>query len=385
MVRAQNSDLKAAQGQVDSSEALVGQARSGFFPKLNGVLSGSRGGNSTSASTTYAATLNGSQNVFNGLADAARTSQASLAVDISQARQQTTLAQVSYQLKTSFENLLYSQEFVKLAQDILERRKANLKLVDLRYQTGAENGGSLMLSRAYLAQAQYDLLVAQDSTPASRLALARVLGRDEKESSDLEAVGAVPTHDEAKRPADFWATLGEHPDHRVAMGQQESADYAITAARAGFLPSLNLSGTLGRQDSVFFPKQSYWSTTVAVSVPIFNGLSDLSALRSSAALAMVAAENRAGVDRSLVTQLTASYNAYVESMAKLSADTAFRDAAQTRAEIARKKYGSGLLSFDDWDIIENDLINRQKSWLQSKRDRVTAEAAWEQSQGKGIL
>jgi len=30
------------------------------------------------------------------------------------------------------------------------------------------------------------------------------------------------------------------------------------------------------------------------------------------------------------------------------------------------------MSFEDWDIIENDLINRQKAVLQSRRDRVTA-------------
>jgi hypothetical protein len=43
------------------------------------------------------------------------------------------------------------------------------------------------------------------------------------------------------------------------------------------------------------------------------------------------------------------------------------------------------MSFEDWDRIENDLIQRQKTVLQSQRDRVTAEAAWEQAQGKGVI
>ncbi|MGZ3696004.1 MAG: TolC family protein, partial [Bdellovibrionota bacterium] len=66
-------------------------------------------------------------------------------------------------------------------------------------------------------------------------------------------------------------------------------------------------------------------------------------------------------------------------------DQGFRDAATVRAEIARTKYNNGLQTFEDWDTIENDLITRQKAYLQSKRARVTAEAAWEQAQGIGVL
>jgi outer membrane protein TolC len=57
----------------------------------------------------------------------------------------------------------------------------------------------------------------------------------------------------------------------------------------------------------------------------------------------------------------------------------------TRADIARTKYNNGLMTFENWDIIENDLIQRQKSFLQGQRDRVVAEAAWEQAQGKGVI
>jgi hypothetical protein len=56
-----------------------------------------------------------------------------------------------------------------------------------------------------------------------------------------------------------------------------------------------------------------------------------------------------------------------------------------RAEIARSKYNNGLLSFEDWDLIENDLINRQKALLVSVRERVTAEAGWEQARGEGAI
>jgi outer membrane protein len=56
-----------------------------------------------------------------------------------------------------------------------------------------------------------------------------------------------------------------------------------------------------------------------------------------------------------------------------------------RSELGRAKYKNGLLNFEDWNAIESDLINRQKAKLQSQRDRVVAEAAWEQATGKGVI
>ena len=46
---------------------------------------------------------------------------------------------------------------------------------------------------------------------------------------------------------------------------------------------------------------------------------------------------------------------------------------------------SGLISFQDWDTIENDLISNQKTILVNLRDAIAAEAAWEQAQGKGYI
>ena len=74
-----------------------------------------------------------------------------------------------------------------------------------------------------------------------------------------------------------------------------------------------------------------------------------------------------------------------QAIERLKVDESFRAAAIARAEIARRKYNNGLLSFEDWDIIENDLIFRQKNYLSSLQTRVTSEAAWERDRGTGAI
>ena len=51
----------------------------------------------------------------------------------------------------------------------------------------------------------------------------------------------------------------------------------------------------------------------------------------------------------------------------------------------RHKYNIGLLDFENWDIIENELINYQKQELLSVRDSVNAEANWEQAIGQSAF
>ena len=76
-----------------------------------------------------------------------------------------------------------------------------------------------------------------------------------------------------------------------------------------------------------------------------------------------------------------SFNNFIEVTEKLKVDESFLLAALTRADIARRKYNNGLITFDDWDVIENDLISRQKTALQSQKDRDLAEANWQLTKG----
>ena len=159
----------------------------------------------------------------------------------------------------------------------------------------------------------------------------------------------------------------------------------MTLARSGFYPSVNLTGSVGREGQEWYPDQDRRTVGLNLTIPLFSGGKDYYTTRSAASSLAAASANRDNVEHQLLVRLRQAYASYVESAEKLKVDQAFLDAADVRARIARSKYNNGLMSFEDWDRIENDLILRQKSLLQSQRERVTAEAAWEQAQGKGVI
>lgn len=393
IIRENNSELRAAEAELRAAKALEGSAAGGFYPNLSGTLSATKSNSVTRASggfgnfsesrEIYAAALSATQNLFAGLQDLGKKRQAEANTRAAEASRDSVRAKISYELKNHYEGLLYAIENIKLTQEILKRREENRRLVELRFESGRENKGSVLLSEAYRNQARYENLVATNLIESARAQIAKTLGLDAE--TPLSVQDPIPVSDPPAANLPWVQIALATPEHRQSAAQENASEHAITVARSPFFPSLNLSGSVGRQDDRFFPGNPRWSVGVSLTFPLFNGLRDLSTLRNSFESSTAATQNRMNLDRSLIVKLKQSRNGFAEAFEKLLVDESFREAAQTRAEIARNKYNNGLLTFDDWDVIESDLISRQKVYLLSKRDRLVTEANWEQAQGKGVL
>ncbi len=384
-----NSEIKAAQSSLESARESAKSSRSGFLPSLSGNLNysyGSSGLSSTStdesASSSYGVGISLSQNVFNGFSDKAKLEQAHAQTRNQEANLDSVKAKVSFDLKSAYANLLFAQRMVDLQGEIQKRREQNLKLVTLRFESGRENRGSVLLSKAYLEQARYESLQARNSIMTAQVQLARVLGRDEETSffvSDeipLAPLGALPN---------FKQIVASTPEHRTSVANEDSADWGIKLARGKFFPTLSLSASSGKSGSDWFPQYDRWSVGASISIPLFDGGKDFYGTHAAIASWEATVATRANGDRIILTKLKSSYAGYQEANEKYKVDLSFKFAANKRAEIARGKYNNGLLTFDQWDIIENDLIVRERATLQSQRERAINEATWLQAQGRGVF
>ena len=381
MTAQQNAALRAAYDNVRAAEHLARSAFGGYLPSVSASAGRTKYDYSTSSST-YTASVTATQNLFAGFKDQASVEQAEANKTAADAALRIARAQASFDLKSAFAALRYAQDSQKLADDIVRRREENLRLVELRFEGGRENKGSFFLSRAAASQARYERLQAQHALWVAQDSLARVLGKDEARTIDIR--GDVP---EAPPPATVAldALLPRTPEYEQALAQEKTAEADVRIARSGLLPTLNLTGTAGRQGESWTPNEHRNSAGVSLTVPIYSGGKDYYATKGAVASLAAAQASRENTVRTLRTRLQQGYTGYVQADEKRRVDREFVEAAATRAEIARSKYNNGLLSFEDWDIIENDLISRQKAALVSQRDRVTAEASWEQVQGTGVI
>ncbi|HSD97148.1 MAG TPA: TolC family protein [Sulfuricaulis sp.] len=382
---ANNPELRAARASLEASVFNAEGAYSGYLPQLSaGAAYTDTSGTviATTSESAYITSVSLSQNLFAGFQDRAKVAQGAANRDVAAASLAAAKAKLSQDLKTAYIGLRYAQDNVILTENIVRRSEENFRLVELRFESGNENKGSYLLTKASLAQARYDNLQARQNLVSAQAQLDRVLGRGE--TGGLEVRGDIPLSEPGTAP-DFRQVAREVPDYQQAAAQQKSAAAGVTLARSGLYPSLNLSGSVGRTGDNWAPEDSRRTVGLNLNIPIYSGGKDYYATKSAVSSLEAAASNTDSAEYQLVVRLKQTYAGYVESVEKLNVDQAFLDAAKTRATIARTKYNNGLMTFEDWDIIESDLIQREKSFLQSQRDRVVAEAAWEQAQGKGVI
>ncbi len=392
-----NSELNAAKSSLQSTQYQIKAARSGYYPSIqatagysydssNSTRSISTFNNSNNPSKNYTTSINATENLFSGFSDSSKVDKAKYVSSSSEASLSNVKAKISFDLKTAFMGLVYSQKYIALTEDIIKRREANVKLVQLRFESGRENIGSLELSKAYLAQARFDYLQAVDSLDVYQTQLARVLGRED--FADLEVDGMVPVVDppyKDNRKINYKDLVKDIPVYKKAYFDELSAKSSIDISKSAFYPTISLNQSVGRTGHESNSPVDSWSIGASLVFPLFSGGKDYYSTKSSNEDYRASALSRINTEKDSVNKLKDAYTRYVEAVMKLEVDSAFLKAASTREKVGTAQYNNGLISFTDWDIIENDLITRQKTMLQTQRDRVIAEAAWEQVQGKGVI
>ncbi|MBI4397124.1 MAG: TolC family protein [Elusimicrobia bacterium] len=387
----QNTEIAAAQESVRRAQHQLRGSRSGYYPQLSGDAGYTRANSATSLQSLgsgsglreeFSLGLSARQNFFTGFRDRAGVQKAKTDVDAAEARLQTVKARVGFDLESAFARLLFAQQQLVLAESIAGRRRENMQLVEARYEGGREHMGSVLRSRAALRQAEYEFSQAKRALRLAQRQLAKVLGRDGTE--DLSVAGELAASS-PEGPPDFQALVRQTPDYRQSIAQSVSARASLGIARAALYPEVNAQGSLSRRGTDWPPDNDRWSAGVGLSLPIFSGgrrRADVASARTDVRRTRLDLKS---FESQTALALENAFFSYQDAAEKTRVQEEYLKAAELRSEISRSQYTSGLLSFEDWDLIENDLISNQKSVLASRRDAVIAKAAWEQTQGKGPI
>lgn len=380
-----NPALTAGREALEQARYDYQAARASYWPTVSGSAGYSRSdtdGSEGGASDQTSMGLSAQYSLFSGFSDQARVHQSEAALRGVEANWSSTQADVSASLRRSFVQLLYAQQRVAMSESIVSRRQQNLDLVQLRFDSGSENEGSLLRAKATTGQAEAELEQARRSVHVQQRGLSSVLGQDARD----EWVVKGDWQHEDPDPDPLWDDLAKAmPSVRAAQAALESSRAALTIARGTIYPDLALRAGIDRSGDEWPPTSDGWSVGTTLSVPLFSGGKNINQLNSaSAALRQAEAQLREAKQAALLSLETAWTNLR-DARQQRDVRDQFLRAAQVRAEISREQYATGLLSFQNWDQIEDELIQSQQSLLASDRDAALAAAEWDRTRGISIL
>jgi outer membrane protein TolC len=375
-----NPDYLSAAENVEQSKADKKLAISNLLPQITAEAGGrtSKSG-SASASDTYSYGLSANQLIFDSFKTTSNINAAKYNLTAEEYNYAVTSSNIRLNLKSAYVGLLRAQELISLTEDIAARRKQNLEMIQLRYKAGREHKGALLTAQADLAQADFEVLQAKRNLSLAQRQLLLELGR--KEVSPVEIKGDFLIKEDNRNKPDFEYLAEVTPLLNELIAKKEAARYNLASSKAELFPDVYLSGSLGRSQDSWPPEEDNWSAGLSVSIPIFEGGSNYTQIqKSKSQLRQAELEERSGWDQVVLT-LEETWKDLQDAIDNVYVQKMFLGAAQERAKIAEAQYSNGIIDFDDWIIIEDNLVSAKKTYLNVQANLLIAEANWVQAKG----
>lgn len=381
-----NPDLVVSLEAANQKKAARQVTASGLYPQATGAMSAQRTGtglgNSGTTVNSFSYGVSGTQLIYDGGKTINSYNSASEAYKAAREGYVFSSSNVRLNLRSAFVNLLKAQENIKVTEDIVKIRKDNCDLISLRYKSGLEHKGAFLTAEANLLQAQFDLSQAQRNIELYQRHLTKQLGR--QDFMPILVTGDFLVNEPAFEKPDFEGIAKNNPQVLQAEANAKSAKYNLESTYGNFAPTINGSIGVDRTSSNWPPRGTGWDMGLSLSMPIFEGgLRAAQVLQARAAYKQAKAQEKS-TRYTVIVNLIQAWTALQDAIENVNVQKKSLEANIERSNIAQAQYSTGFITFDNWIIIENDLVNAKKTFLNAQANALLAEASWIQAKGETL-
>ncbi|MBF0522977.1 MAG: TolC family protein [Candidatus Omnitrophica bacterium] len=382
-----NPDLIVAAETINQSQASKLITTSGLYPQINanagaGETNTKLKNQESTATNSFSYGVSGSLLLFDGLKSSYNVKAAGQNIISAQESYRFSSSDIRLQLRTAFVDLLKAQDSIKVSEDISKIREDSLKLITLRYKAGLEHRGALLNAQASMTQAKFDLDQAIRNLELAQRELNKIMGR--QEFAPVKVDGALGVKETFEKAPDFKALAQNHPSVKQAMAKKNSADFSLKATRANYYPEVSLQTGANKTGADWPPGNRGLSAQLVVSMPLFEGgLRSAEVSQAESVLRQNEAQLRSTKD-GVILNLEQKWESFREAVEAVEASKESLAANEERSKIAEAQYSTGFVTYDNWTIIEDNLVQSKRSYLNAQANAVLAEAQWVNAKGETL-
>lgn len=371
-----NFDLQISQASVEAVLGQFNQAESYLYPQINANASMNHKEVDNASSSymlregvtaTYATSLSLSSYEIDLFGKVRRANEAARAALLaSEYGSKTVLLSISASVAASYIKLSSLQSQINLARQNLAFSNELADLNTLKFKHGAITETIHLQSIAERESAKATLSSLEALKSAEEATYNILLGRN-PQPADISAMETmnlpeVPPY----LPSEL---LMKRPDVAAAEQNLIASNAKIGIAKAGYFPSIKLTGMLGLQslelNNLVSDPSRLWEITPAISIPIF------SAGRIAGEIKTAESENNQSVaqyKKAVVSAFNDTHNALIQT-----AKTKEQKTYQTlRVESIQKALEQSKLRYQVGSITYADLLQVQQQWLNAEQNLLIA-------------
>ena len=286
------SSLTLAQAQENLAGAGAGvmSGWSGVLPRLSAGLGYSDGrtvtGGASVNSESYSGNLSLNQTLFDGGAFA-RLSGAHRSRNASEFALDGARRSVILSTKAAYYGLLKAMRLSDVQTEALELAREQMRKAESLYELGSASKSDFLKAQVQVKQSELALISAERVAATARLNLLYTMGVSM--GTDIEVVDPADLGGDEILDFDLEEAVGRRPDVRSAEESLIASRRSLLSAKAARWPSLGLSASYSKggesMDDVTgdFGDDYSTSTSLSLSIPIFNGLATKASIDNSKA------------------------------------------------------------------------------------------------------
>ena len=374
---------------LDDRKANHTEAVALLFPSINGSVGGSvnfgRGidpatnsyTNVTTFSNSYG--ISGSLTLFDGLQSINTMRAAKVARNMGATEVEIARDEVAMQTMSAYMDVVYYTEAVTIACEQLEASRKTLELVRRQESLGTKSAADVAEIESQEANYDYLLTTEENNLALAYIKLREVMNYPQGEQLEIETninLEALPSATSEQALVEY--ALENNPRIAASRFATEQSRLNLAKAKGAYSPSLYLYGGYNTSYYIDIDNKALYDpfgtqfrnnrggyVQVALSIPIFNGLSARSSKRRAANAYRSAQLEEIAVQRAVESEVSQAWQEmqgfgkqYVQGQKKVSA-------AQLVYDGAERKFENGLISALDLQTAANTL-------LQAKSDKLRA-------------
>ena len=387
--------VQAAQLNYQASQQAIAEARSAYFPTLQGDITGSQANPQSRIGAGYLSASRLWDRFGLGITltqlvtDSGRTgnlvASSRLQAQASSQQVQATRYDVLLRVNQAYFQALQAQALVKVANETVAARQLFVDQVTSLAQNKLRSQVDVAFASVDLAQAKLMLIRAQDSVQQAFAELTRALGADQPQTYKLadEPLPPSPAADSADMVAQAFQ---QRPELAGVRLERESAYRFERAEHALSYPTVSLIGVGGfipliHQQTALPVSPEYESAAVNVDIPIFNG-GLFTARREAARLkAQAADQNVRNLEESIARDVRVAWSDSTTAYHQLDVTAELLREATMALDLAQGRYNLGLSTIVELTQAQLNLTQAEVENLGAKYDYQKSYAVLQYSTG----
>jgi len=291
-----------------------------------------------------------------------------------------------FNTKRAFYGHLLAKEFVSVAEEAVQVAEENLENVKNMYEVGMASKMDLLRSEVRLTNMQPEVIAAKNNLRISELNLKTVLGMDLSQPVEIEgALSYEPLEPDLEEC--ITTALAQRPELRQFDFQRKIAGESLKLSRAGYLPTLAVSGSYSFwADKLNFRKNtwaSFYAVNLVLNIPIFNGFKESAQIAQSKAMIREIELNQKALQDAVEFEVRQAVLLLREAKETLLSQGKNTEQAKESLRITQLNYSEGMATTLDVISAEAAYSQARVNYSQALYNYVVAVAELDRAMGVG--